>query len=67
MGMFAGAALERISRTSYRQERIIEAQRAVIDRLQRAELQHQVAERARGLSERLARDCEAGGADRGAV
>jgi serine/threonine protein kinase len=47
--------IDRTSRGAYRQERITNAQREVIDRLQRAEVQRQVAERSRGLSEALAR------------
>jgi hypothetical protein len=54
-GMIVCAILDRTLRTAFRQERIVEAQRAIIDRLQRAELQRQVAERSRGLSEALSR------------
>lgn len=46
---------EQISRKAYRQERIIDAQRELIDRLQRAEVQRQVAERSRDLSYALLR------------
>jgi hypothetical protein len=54
-GVVACMAIDRGSRVAYRQERIVAAQRQVIDRLQQAELQRQVAERSRGLSEALAR------------
>jgi hypothetical protein len=54
-GVLACANIDRISRGAYRHERIVEAQHEVIERLQRAELQRQVAERSRGLSEALSR------------
>ena len=54
-GLLASLTIDRISRSGYRQERIVASQREVIDRLQRAELQRQVAERSRGLSEALSR------------
>ena len=47
--------IDRVTRDTYRQERIVQAQREIIDRLQRVELQRQVAERSRGLSEALSR------------
>jgi predicted Ser/Thr protein kinase len=51
-GLFACAVIDRISRQAYRQERIAEIQRATIEReRERAD----VAERARALSEALAR------------
>ena len=54
-GLLACVTLDRISRGSYRQERIVQAQRELIDRLQRAEVQRQVAERSRDLSQALVR------------
>jgi hypothetical protein len=54
-GLMACGTIDRISRNAYRQERIVAMQREVIDRLQRAEVQRQVAERSRVLSEALAR------------
>jgi hypothetical protein len=59
VGILISAAIDRSWRRSYRRERIIESQRAEIDRLERAELRRQVAERARRLSEALARPNEA--------
>jgi hypothetical protein len=58
-GLFACVTIDRITRGAYRQERIVAAQRKIIDRLQQAEVQRQVAERSRGLSEALARLAEA--------
>jgi hypothetical protein len=54
-GLMVCVTLDVVTRVTYRQGRIVEAQREVIDRLQRAELQRQVAERSRGLSEALSR------------
>lgn len=54
-GVMVCLTIDLVNRGAYRQERIVAAQREVIDRLQRAELQRQVAERSRGLSEALSR------------
>ncbi len=54
-GTLACMTIDRIARSGYRQERIVDAQREVIDRLQEAELKRQVAERSRVLSEALSR------------
>lgn len=54
-GLIACVTVDLVNRGAYRQERIVEAQREIIDRMQRRELQRQVAERSRGLSEALSR------------
>jgi hypothetical protein len=54
-GLLACVTIDRISRDGYRQERIVAMQGEIIDRLHKAEVQRQVAERSRGLSEALAR------------
>jgi hypothetical protein len=54
-GLLACVTIDRITRDGYRQERIVAMQGEIIDRLHRAEVQRQVAERSRGLSEALAR------------
>ena len=54
-GTLGCMTIDRIARSGYRQERIVDAQRDVIDRLQEAELKRQVAERSRVLSEALSR------------
>jgi serine/threonine-protein kinase len=54
-GLLACVTIDRITREGYRQERIVAMQGEIIDRLHRAEVQRQVAERSRGLSEALAR------------
>jgi serine/threonine-protein kinase len=53
--LLACVTIDRITRDGYRQERIVAMQGEIIDRLHRAEVQRQVAERSRGLSEALAR------------
>jgi hypothetical protein len=58
-GLLACLTIDRITRGAYRQERVVAAQREIIDRLHKAEVQRQVAERSRGLSEALARLTEA--------
>jgi hypothetical protein len=59
LGFFSCATIDRLARSTYREERIVAAQREIIDRLQRAELRRQVAKQSRGLSEALARLSEA--------
>jgi len=54
-GLLACMTLDRITRGAYRQERIVAMQGEIIDRLHKAEVQRQVAERSRGLSEALTR------------
>ena len=54
-GLLACMTLDRITRSAYRQERIVAMQGEIIDRLHKAEVQRQVAERSRGLSEALTR------------
>jgi serine/threonine-protein kinase len=54
-GLLACVTIDRITREGYRQERIVAMQGEIIDRLHKAEVQRQVAERSRGLSEALAR------------
>jgi hypothetical protein len=54
-GLLACVTIDRITRDGYRQERIVAMQGEIIARLHKAEVQRQVAERSRGLSEALAR------------
>ncbi|HEY1550010.1 MAG TPA: serine/threonine-protein kinase, partial [Kofleriaceae bacterium] len=54
-GVYVCVVNDRNARTSYREQRVVALQQALIDRLQHAELQHQVAARSRGLAEALAR------------
>jgi hypothetical protein len=54
-GLLACMTIDRITRGAYRQERIVAMQSEIIDRLHKAEVQRQVAERSRGLSEALTR------------
>jgi hypothetical protein len=55
LALLISAAIDRRLRQSYREQRIIELQRQVIDRLQHSELRRQVAERAGRLAAALAR------------
>jgi len=55
LALLISAAIDRKLRQSYREQRIIELQRQVIDRLQQSELRRQVAERAGRLAAALAR------------
>ncbi len=54
-GIQVSLMTEQISRESYRQSRIIDAQRAVIDELQKAEVQRHVAARSQDLAGALAK------------
>lgn len=55
LALLISAAIDRRLRQSYREQRIIELQRQLIDRLQQSELRRQVADRAGRLAAALAR------------
>ncbi|HEX4456179.1 MAG TPA: serine/threonine-protein kinase [Kofleriaceae bacterium] len=54
-GVYVCVVNDRNARVAYRDQRVVALQQELIDRLQKAELQHQVAARSRGLAEALAR------------
>ncbi len=47
-GVYVCAVNDRTARVAYREQRVVALQQEVIDRLQKAELQHQIAARSRG-------------------